>query len=413
MYSTCRSSIQFIFTAALLLALASCASAPYGYEDRDEAKVIARAESQEHGLFKVRASVPSDEEAKRLFGIPLSDRGIQAVWLEATNNAPERARVVPYSIDNGYFPPHEVAYMYRKRFSKQGWLDMEQRFYEMSMPRHIAPGATETGWVFTHVTEGTKAFNLDIFYTGETTARNEHFTFFIEVPGFTPDHADIDFRSLYPPEEVHDVDFDGFRALLQEIPCCTTNKEGSGQGQPVNIVLVATGRDLLQSLLRAGWNESIYERNQNYLEATEYLFGRPPDAIFRKGRGGTAFAPNRNEMGVWLAPILVNGKPVWMAQVKHAIGRRFEIGEMFLSIRLDPDVDDGRNYLLQNLWYSQSLEMFAQSASGKEVPRENPIPDFKGSPFFADGYRFVMWVSGDTVGLDEAKMLDWDDVRKR
>jgi hypothetical protein len=394
----------------LWLSLAACATAPYSYEPKPESWVINRAQSQESGMFKVRASVPSNKEAEQLFGIPLSDRGIQAVWLEVTNNAPERARLVPYSIDDGYFPPHEVAYMYRKRFSKQGWLDMEQRFYDMTIPRHIAPGATEDGWVFTHNVEGTKAFNVDVFYTGGSEARNESFTFFIEVPGLKPDHAEIDFRALYPSEEVHEVEYDGFRALLNDLPCCTSNQDGGGHGQPVNIVLVATGRELLQALLRADWNESIYERSEKYLEATDYLFGRPPDAIFRKGRGGTTLSPNRNEMGVWLAPILVKGKPVWMAQIKHAIGRRFEIGEMFLTVRLDPDVDDGRNYLLQNLWYSQSLALFAQSASGTPVPRETPAEDFKGSPFFTDGYRFVLWVSGDPVALDEAQTLDWDHV---
>ena len=359
-------------------------------------------------MFEVRAAVPTNEEAEKLFGIPLAEREIQAVWLEVTNNAPGRARLVPYSIDKGYFPPHEVAYMYRKRFSKQGWLDMEQRFYDMTIPRHIAPGATETGWVFTHMVEGTKAFNVDLFNISGKEIESEHFTFFIEVPGFKPDHAEVDFRNLYDPDEIHDVDIEGFRSLLTELPCCTSNKEGAGQGQPINIVLVAPGRELLQALLRAEWNESIYERNQRYLAATDYLFGRPPDAIFRKGRGGTTLAPNRNEMGIWLAPIRVDGVPVWMAQIKHAIGRRFDIGEMFLTVRLDPDVDDGRNFLLQNLWYSQSLKLFARSKSGQPVSQEKPMMDFKGSPFFTDGLRFVLWVSGEPVALDEGQTLDWD-----
>ena len=88
-------------------------------------------------------------------------------------------------------------------------------------------------------------------------------------------------------------------------------------------------------------------------------------------------------MGIWLAPIRVDGVPVWMVQIKHAIGRMFEIGEMFLGVKLDPDVDDGRNFLLQNLWYSQSLKAFAWSATGIEVPKEEPLLDFRNNPFFS------------------------------
>ncbi len=45
-----------------------------------------------------------------------------------------------------------------------------------------------------------------------------------------------------------------------------------------------------------------------------------------------------------------------MGQIKHAIGQRYKINEIFFGSAQDPDVDDGRNFLLQNLWYSQSLK---------------------------------------------------------
>lgn len=384
--------------------LSACSMTPYRYEPLEDFNIVGRAESQEQGDFKVRASVPNDEEAKALFGIDLTRRNIQAVWLEITNNRDQRARFAPYSVDAGYFPPHEVAYMYRKQFSKEGWQDMERRFYEMSMPRFIAPGETVSGFVFTNANPGTKTFNVDIFYASDT-AQNEHFTFFLDVPGFTPDYHEVEFDKLYQPDEIRDVDLEGLRALVADLPCCTSNIDGDGQGMPVNTLLVAPGRELLQALLRAGWNETAYEKSDNYLNSTDYFFGRPPDAIFRKslGRGR-----ERNEMGVWLAPIRVDGAPAWVIQNKHALGRVFELGEMFLGVPLDPDVDDGRNYLLQDFWYSQSLEAFGWSKSGIEVSRENPTMDFNNNPFFADGYRLVMWLSGETVSLMDARNVGWD-----
>ena len=387
--------------------LAACAATPYRYEPLDRFEIEERAVVQKQGQIQVRASVPSDEEAKKLFGISLSNRGIQAVWLEVTNNSNVRVRLAPYSMDPDYFPPHEVAYMYRKQFSKQGWLDMEQRFFEMSMPRHLEPGETRSGVVFTNAQKGTKSFNVDVYYT-DGKQDFEHFTFFIEVPGFTPDHAEVNFRGLYAEEDRKEVDIAGLRALVADMPCCTTNSDGSARGQPIVILLVAKGIDLLQALLRSGWEETSANRSPDFLSASDYFLGRPPDSIFRKGRDrGT----ERNEMGIWLTPVAVDGVPVWAAQIKHAIGRRFPIEETFLGVRLDPDINDGRNFLLQNLWYSGSLKHYAWSNTGVEVPKESPAMDFNENAWFSDGYRLVLWVSGDSVALTETSEIEWDQVR--
>ena len=399
---------RIILVVLLAGSLSACAITPYSYESFETFNIEQRAVTQENGAFKLRASVPSDEEAKALFGIPLTRRGIQAVWLEVTNNSIDRARFAPYSVDPGYFPPHEVAYMYRKQFSKQGWLDLEERLFEMTMPRYIDAGATVSGFVFTHSEPGTKSFNVDMFYT-RSTAGNEQFTFFINVPGFKPDHAEIDFRSLYQADELRETDIDGLRKQIEEMTCCTTDITGNGSGQPIEIFLVADGRNLLQALLRAGWAESSYQRDNNYLVSTDYFFGRPPDAVFRKGRDKST---ERNEMGVWLTPVRADGVPVWTAQIKHAIGRRYDIGEHFLGVRLDPDVNDGRNYLLQNLWYSQALAQYAWSTSGKKVSKSEPDLDFNGNAWFSDGIRLVLWVSGEPVALTDTKVIKWDVVNE-
>jgi len=400
-----RSQAQHIITVAVLaLFLASCSSAPYKHEPFESFRIEQRAVEQELGELKVRASVPNDDEAARLFGIDLTRRGIQAVWLEVTNNSGVRARFAPYSVDPTYFPPHEVAYMHRKQFSKQGWLDMESRFFEMSMPRYVGAGETLSGFVFTNASKGTKSFNVDIFYTGGKRDY-EHFTFFIKVPGFKPDHAEVEFEKLYSADEIRDVDSDGLRSLLSHMPCCTSNSKGDVNGQPINLLLVTKGRNLLQALLRAGWSETSYERNENYLNAADYYVGRPPDAIFRKGRDKST---ERIEMGVWLAPIRVDGEPVWIVQLKHAIGRRYEIGELFLGVRLDPDVNDGRNYVLQDLWYSQAIKHFAWSDTGVLVPDSSPRLDFNNNAWFADGMRLVLWLSRDPIPLGEVTEISWD-----
>ena len=397
---------RYAVVAIFALLLTACSSTPYKHEPLSNFQVEQRALTQEQGPFRVRASVPSREEAEKIFGIPIYKRGIQPVWLEVTNKSPGRARFVLSSVDKDYFSPFEVAYMHKKLFSKQGWMDMEEYFFSTAMPRQIAAGKTVSGFVFTHETNGTKNFNVDLFDVSSGEAGYEEFTFFVQVPGFVPDHATVNFEGLYDASSVQDLDSDGLRDALLESPCCTTNRDGSGQGPPVNLVLVAKGREVLQSLLRAGWSETSYEKNDNYLNKVNYLYARPPDAVFRKSRGKSG---DRNELSLWLAPLRADGKAVWMGQIKHAIGQRYKINEIFFGAAQDPDVDDGRNFLLQNLWYSQSISVVAYTQTGKVVPMENPQLDFNNNPFFSDGLRIVMWLSGEPVALQEVRNLQWSE----
>lgn len=98
---------------------------------------------------------------------------------------------------------------------------------------------------------------------------------------------------------------------------------------------------------------------------------------------------------------------VWMAQIKHAIGQRYRINELFFGAAQDPDVDDGRNFLMQNLWYAQCLLAVAYTETGLTVPMANPMLDFNGNAFFTDGGRIVMWLSGDPIALQNARNLQW------
>lgn len=280
---------------------------------------------------------------------------------------------------------------------------------DTAIPRQIPAGETRSGFIYTHAKDGTKSFNVDVFYSGSGDPVYEEFTFFVNVPGFVPDHATVDWKSLYDMDSIQDVSIDQLRTELLELPCCTTNRDGSGQGQPINIVLVANGIEVLQSLLRAGWSETSYEKDDKYLNNIEYLFGRPPDAVFRKSRGRSTLTTDRNELSLWLAPLKNDGTGVWMAQVKHAIGQRYKINEIFFGAAQDPDIDDGRNFLLQNLWYSQTLLAVAYSDTGLAVPVSNPMLDFNNNAFFTDGGRIVMWLSGDPVALQDVRNFSWDE----
>jgi len=397
-----RKIFLILFLSTLLGVLSACAAQTYHHQSTNSFPVRERAVIQTEGDVRILASVPGADEAAAIFGIPVYERGIQPVWLEIVNNTPERLRFAPTALDPKYFSPLEVSYMHRKGFTKEALAQMDRRFHGSAMPRQIPAGATRSGYVFTHTSPGTKSFNIDLFGADSDYS----FAFFITVPDFVPDHAEVDFHSLYPPEEVHDYELVEFHNGLADLPFITTDKSGQQTGLPVGTVIVGDGADVLKALLRAGWYESPRILDTDQGMKGHYLFGRAPDAVFRIQRSGKR---DRNRLYLWLAPLRVDGKLVWLAQVTHFIGQRTQLEQVIFGERVDPNIDDGRDYLVQNLWYSQSLGQFAWLARNDAIPIENAQLDFNGFEYFTDGYVNVIWVSGEPISLLETRRLSWDN----
>ena len=399
---------RIAFIILVLVLLASCSTAPYEPAPMSEDSLRQRAEIQVFEPLTVKAAVPSAAESKALFGVPLYDHDIQPVWLEITNGGEEKVRFAMVSVDPDYFSPLEVSFTLRSGFSKTARAAMDERFHSSGISRFVEPGETISGFVFTHLSPGTKSFNVDLF--GLTTQQN--FAFFIQVPGFTPDHATVDFEQLYTQDEVREMTIEAFRDSLGELPGYTANSEGEPNGLPVNVVIVANGIDVLRTLLRAGWYESTVGSSvkTGSGQGAYYLYGRDPDAVFRIQRNNSV---DRNELRLWLAPMLVDGEEVWLGQVTNFVGQRSYIEKVFFGAHLDPDVDDARIFLIQNIWYSQGLQSFAWSDTGQQVTFDQPGTDFNGNPFFTDGFRAVLWLSGTPYSMLDTTRLDWDQESSR
>jgi len=395
-----------------LLFLAACSTASYKPDLLEPATLRARAETQTFDLMSVSAAVPGAEETRAIFGVPLYDKGIQPVWLEIKNNGPNRVRFAPVSLDRDYFSALEVSYMSRKGFSKAARAEMDRRFHGLSMGRNIEPGETQSGFVFTHLSPGTKSFNVDLF--GGSDKRN--FSFFVDVPGFVPDHANVNFASLYQESEKQDLGETELRAELARLACCSEDAEGQSMGLPINVILIGKGRDILRALLRANWyetpaaNMSTQPAQSSFKKQSPYyLYGRKPDAVFRIKRSGDI---DRNELRLWLSPLFLDGENVWLGQVTNFVGKRNYIENILFGAHLDPDVDDARGFLLQNMWYSQGLEAFAWSQGQESVSVESPEQDFNDNQYFTDGYRIVLWLSGLPYSLTDARRRYWDELAR-
>ena len=372
--------------------LVACAGRPYVHESPDSADIRARADSQTERLIRVSASVPGREETEAIFGIDLYDQGIQPVWLEIQNNSESAARYAPVSTDRFYFSPHEVAYKNRGGYSDEARVEMEKYFDSVTMPRFIHAGQTRSGYVFTHVDWGAKGFNVDVFNSGSA----HHFSFLIRVPGFVPDYANIDFDKIYSEEDVASYNGDQIYEALKRLPCCSAHADGELDDDALNIVFIGAGKDLLVGLLRSNWLETAAGEAAN--DEVDYLFDRPQDAIFRYE---SAVDSSIYELRLWLAPMLVDGEQVWIAQVRHY----YKVGGFTVA---DPDIDNARDFTLQNVIYGQSLSKLGWLSGSEVVPVDTFWQSLVRPPYFTDGHRIVLWLEAEPVSMREIEAEDWD-----
>ena len=80
---------------------------------------------------------------------------------------------------------------------------------------------------------------------------------------------------------------------------------------------------------------------------------------------------------------------------------------MAVRVLREVGLDETREYLLENLAYSQSIAKFGYVGGVGEVPFSQPRGNLTGDPWFSDGYRLVLWVGKEPVPLPEIQFLDW------
>lgn len=384
-----------ILQIALLIlgaGLAGCGGKAYVYEPVDSGRFLTAAERREDGPIRVSVAVPGREESERIFGIDLYDQGIQPVWLQVENSGDRLARYAPVSTDPEYFAPLEVAYKNRRGYSDAARKDMNVRFHTLAMPRYIGPGETHSGFVFTHADFGAKGFNVDVFSGGESFS----FTYLLRVPGFEPDYARLNLREMYS-DEMADLDEDGLREAISGLPCCSGDREGEVTGDPLNLVLIGTGKELLRALLRSGWRETSVDETDDL--PPQFLFGREQDAIFRyETIGGDGFY----ELRLWKTPVRSAGDDVYVGLARHFY--RW-IGSV---PRFDADVDNARNFAAQKFLYGQTISGYAWIAGEEVVPVASFWDQLINTPYFTDGYRVVLWLSAEPESMFDIDVRTWD-----
>ncbi|MGE3808241.1 MAG: LssY C-terminal domain-containing protein, partial [Gemmataceae bacterium] len=353
----------------------------------EERPFLERLALQEDDQLAVRVAVLSDREAERFFGVPLARRGMQPVWLQIINKSDSAYRLRLASLDPSYYPPLEAAYLNHFAIGKRlvgfgllAWLFflplllllpfrlmaalIANRQLDAHFQQHalgwglIRPGQVLSGFVFTAHDEGTKQVPVRLLGTSGV----KEFDFSIPVAGRKLDHSNKQLEEMLRAEDVQECDEAALRDRLMRLPRCTGNRHGTKEGDPLNLVVVGDFDTILRGF-GARWDETeIISVSSCWRMVKSFVFGStyrysPVSSLFVDGRcqdfalqRARQTINQRLHLRLWVTSLRFQGKPVWIGQISRDIGVRFTLKTWNLTThKIDPDVDDARDYLLDDL----------------------------------------------------------------
>jgi hypothetical protein len=414
-----HNTISLLLAAAIVLLFTGCSTTgplPEWETVHYKERLLTRTE----GGLHISTSVLSDTEASAIYGVPLADKGIQPVWVEIENNDEIAYWLLSPGLDPNFFPASEAAEAFAGNDIRSN-RSLTDKFEQLAFKNPIAPGTTVSGFILTNRDEGVKILELDLVATGHLKT----FTTISVVPGFRADFKErnVFTEQRYTPDEITNfTDEEAFRAALEALPCCVTNQQGTRNGDPLNLVVVGGLQDAFPALVRRGWHltESTYagsvrkminsvlsgERYRYSPVSPLYLYGRPQDIALQRARDNIH---QRNHLRLWLSPMLFQGKPVWVGQISRDIGTRLTIHSPYLTThKIDPDVDEALIALVEDLAYSQNLQMFGMVKGVGAAPRDAPRKNLTTDPYFTNGLRGVLIFDSEPTSLTEIEFLPWE-----
>ncbi len=378
-----------------------------------------RAESSTDGQVTVSVTALSEEEARGALGVDLAGAGIQPVWVKVENREAIGYVIAPIIMDHDYFSPMEAAWQAHGSLSGATNARIDDYFRTLPLPMRVGPGETVSGFVFTNLDRGVKYVNLEL--VGNGAERVRRFGFLAKVPGLNADYLQLEGKSL-SGKETKDLDDGAFRAWVEQLPCCVLGGDRKSAGDPLNVVFVGERKVLFPALARRGWHPTVAVTTDSVWRTIEssvfgsryrygpvsplYVFDRHQDIAVQKARSDIN---QRIHMRLWMAPVKANGAAVWVGQISRDIGVELT-SKTITTHKIDPQVDDARFYLVQDMFYSQSLRGYAFSTGVGAATAQSPRRNYTGDVYWTDGLRLVMWLSADPVSYHRVEAVHWDTV---
>jgi hypothetical protein len=351
--------------------------------------------------------------------VPLADRRIQPVWVEVENKTQNVYWLISPGLDPNFFPASEAAEAMAS--GARTLAELEPRFRELAFRNPVPPDSTVSGFVLTNLQEGVKLLQVDLF----ADQQSRSVSFLAVVPGLRVDYEQksAQQRQLLAAGNFVDYSDDAaFRAALEALPCCVTNKDASKDGDPLNLVVVGDVTDAFPALVRRGWNvtettwsgsvmrmiKSVLARERYAYSPVSnlYLYGRPQDFALQKARDTIH---QRNHLRLWRSPMRYQGRPVWVGQISRDIGSRMTIHSPTLTThKIDPDVDEAARALTEDLAYSQNLRAWGRVAGVGAAPKDAPRENLTTDPYYTSGMRIVLLFDSTPTSLTAIELLPWE-----
>jgi len=366
----------------------------------NEAPIQDRAQTKEADGIRVSTALVGDEEARQIFGIDLSKKDIQALWLAIENNSDRPLILLPTAIDPEYYAPLEVAFTYHRAFASDANRMLDDHLLKLNFPVRstILPGTRASGYIFTSRSEQVKALDVDL--VGNDFSRN--FTFFAPNPNSTRGRAILkNLETPYSATELQNVKSEAdLRRVLEQLPCCVSQENGGPTAEPLNVVIIGTVADWTTAFIRRGYHY--------YPLSSRYAFGRSQDISGKKLRRGYT-KTQTHTIRIWKTPIRYRGKPVWMAQTANRLGGRFaKKADAEVTLPLDPYVDEARNDLTQDLAYSQALIKIGYVKGAGRLQSNTTDVSSGGIHYMTDGLRAVLVFGDRPASLNTIDFFDWE-----
>lgn len=414
-------SVAILFLATML---ASCTAlqtgASYHPESINTVRFRDRAVSKADADVRVSVAVPTAEEIRSLFDVDLVKKEIQPVWVKVENQSEKTFYLLDEATDPNSFSPLEVVYAVRGGLFDVYRDEMERHFRAASFKNPIRPNTAVSGFIYTNLDEGEKVVQIDLIASEQV----KFFTFFVQIPGMRVDYGMLDFDSLYPDEEIVDVDEEGLKAALETLPCCTTNEEGTAFGDPLNLVIIGDFKDITAAFARRGWlpaeetySTAVWKTIKSFLFGSRYRYS-PVSPLYFEGRRQD-FARQeprhdiheRNHLRLWYTPMRYQGKPVFIGQISRDIGVRFT-SEVWPPVthKIDPDIDEARGSVVQDMIYSQMLAKVGWAKGVGRARPSQPRVNLTGDPYFTDGERAVLIIDQGPIALNQIQTFLWEET---
>lgn len=421
------SPVRLLFSGVCVVLLLSLTTSCVSFSPPRDGPLpfIDRADAQRRRQQDVEVSVAvlRPAESAAVFGLRLADKGVQPVWVRVRNDSALAYWFMPVFLDRDYFSPREVAYQFRSILPRGQNARIEQLLTSRQVKLYVAPKSEMRGYVYTNLTRGIKLVNIEL--VGPSHVLRYAFARETQIGEF--DYRSVDVNRLYSSDQLQDVDEPMLRARLEALPCCTTNAKGDEAGDPLNLVAIGEEHEILVALTRSGWDftetagaHSVLRTIGSFLFGSSYrtspvsplyFHGRHQDFAMQRAR---ATVSQRNHLRLWVTPLRLHGRPVWIGQVSRDIGVRFTFRSPFLSThKIDPDVDEARAFLQEDLLLTEAVERWGLVKGTGVATPEAPRRNLTGDAYFTDGLRLVLVLSSTPRAVTEVEIFPWETMPPR